>query len=94
MFSQLVGVVPRKCAKRIAISGVRGLCSFSISEIVRRDTPNRKASSAYVMFNSGKISSRKIAPGCVGLRFLDRNVRISDNPPNQHHGHGRLQIEK
>ena len=52
------------------MSVVTGRRSCSISLIVRLDTPRIRASLSCVNPAAGNTSSRKISPGCVGLRFL------------------------
>ncbi len=53
---------------RMAISALTARFSSKISDTVNRLTPKYSARDAWLIPSEGKISSRRIAPGCVGLR--------------------------
>ena len=66
--NQLSGDPPIAFEMRMAISALTARFSSNISDTVNRLTPKYSASAAWLIPSEGKISSRKIAPGCVGMR--------------------------
>lgn len=78
-FTQNLAPLPKSLPRRTAISAVTGRLSSRIAYNVCRDIRNAAAMAVLLTTTFGRISSRRISPGCTGS--MEGCLSINDGDP-------------